>query len=329
MLLFFFFFFLLIWQFPVKVETCARQKCLNNPVAAISLSCPAGNTFDSNARWRASTESCLPSWTGRRTATAAALSKFQGRHMNSSGPRILSITSTRSWATQSFSKNICYPITRACFQGNSQKTGNARENGYPRMGNRISRNCCRSLVNKPTGHYCIHYSSSQLLKLLAKYAEMSSLLQMKLLFLLQTVIQRSTMPTPSRWCLSKNLYNTGRNTSRMAIRHQKGVSIWKTGTCQGISVLVIVLHNTFYIERHRYETTFIGVKLTKIYVFVCVQQGIPRTQCLHHTCLLYFWLAKWILGYTWSGWLPFHLHGAQGLMVGKWHEVGRIQTVVA
>lgn len=102
------------------------------------------------------------------------------------------------------------------------------------MGNLISRICCKSLVNKT----CIVVQRLQMsVKII--YNLHFFQLQMRLPSLLQTAMQRSTMPTPNKSCLSKNLYTTGRNTSRMDTHHPKDASILKTGTCQGITVILI------------------------------------------------------------------------------------------
>lgn len=67
----------------------------------------------------------------------------------------------------------------------------------------------------------------------------------------------------------------------MATHRLKDVSILKTGTCQGISQCL--LNNTFFhTKQHtKYITTHNDFD-------VIFHQGLSRTQCLHHTSLLFF-----------------------------------------
>lgn len=151
--------------------------------------------------------------------------------MNSFGLRILSITSTKSWATRGFSKNTCSPITRACFQKGSQRTGSVESSGCPRRGSLIFRNCCRILVNTRGNSAC----DALLCCCGPDWCDMQifALHQTRLRCLLPTAMQRSTTQTPSKSYLSKSSSTTGGNTSRMATHRRKDVFILKTGTCQG------------------------------------------------------------------------------------------------
>lgn len=78
------------------------------------------------------------------------------------------------------------------------------------------------------------------------HADVLCSLQMRLQFLLPTAMQRNTTPTPNKLCLLKNSFTTGRNTSRMVTHHPKDVSILKTGTCQGHTLVLISLYFLIY-----------------------------------------------------------------------------------
>lgn len=67
----------------------------------------------------------------------------------------------------------------------------------------------------------------------------------------------------------------------MAIPHRKDASILKTGTCQGTQILIILGEYTL-----NHAAQFAKYETTQLYV--TIQQGLSRTQCLHHTCLFHF-----------------------------------------